>query len=130
MAASDLSRRSFLFYGAVAANSAALTTPAFAAPRVPVSHPRSPAGASGSLWIGGDWQVNRIGLGTTEFTGTTGVLSTDPATIRKLLRRALELGVNLLDTADNYGAGFDALGVDHPVGTCERFVYEALYPYP
>lgn len=119
------SRRSFLLQGAAAAGSVALTRSAVAATKVRVRHPHSPAGAAGTLWIGGDLQVNRIGLGTTEFTSTTGVLAADPAAIRTLLRRAVELGVNHIDTADNYGSGPGL-----PDGICERFIYEALYPYP
>ncbi len=78
---------------------------------------------AGRFWIGGDLQVNRIGLGTTEFTSTKGVVSADPASLRALLRRAVELGVNHSDCADVYGSGI----VD---GLCERFIYDALYPYP
>jgi len=119
------SRRSFLLHGAAAAGSVALTCSALAAGKVRVAHSRSAAGAAGTLWIGGDLQVNRVGMGTTEFTSTTGVLSADPATIRALLRRAVDLGVNHLDTADAYGSG-----IDRVEGVCERFIYDALYPYP
>ncbi len=119
-----LSRRSFLLHGAAAASSVALTRAAdAAAKKVRIRHPNSPAGASGTTWIGGDLQVNRIGLGTTEFTSSKGVVSADPAAIRALLRRAVDLGVNHLDCADVYGSGL----VD---GLCERFIYDALYPYP
>ncbi|MEJ0039668.1 MAG: aldo/keto reductase [Gammaproteobacteria bacterium] len=85
--------------------------------------PKSPAGASGTIWIGGDLQVNRIGLGTTEFTTGKGVVNGDPATIRALLRRAVALGVNHIDCADAYGSGLVE-------SLCERFIYDALYPYP
>jgi pyridoxine 4-dehydrogenase len=46
-----------------------------------------------------------------------------PANLRALLRRAVDLGVNHIDCADVYGSGL----VD---GLCERFIYDALYPYP
>jgi aryl-alcohol dehydrogenase-like predicted oxidoreductase len=118
-----LSRRSFLFHGAAAASSVALTRSPIAAEKVRVHHPHSAAGAAGTVWIGGDLQINRIGLGTTEFTCTRGVVSADPAGLRALLRRAVDLGVNHIDCADVYGSGL----VD---GLCERFIFDALYPYP
>jgi aryl-alcohol dehydrogenase-like predicted oxidoreductase len=118
-----VSRRSFLLHGAAAASSIALTPAALAANKVLVRYPNSPAGAAGRFWIGGDLQINRIGLGTTEFTSTKGVVAADPASLRALLRRAVELGVNHIDCADVYGSGI----VD---GLCERFIYDALYPYP
>src|SRR6185437_9974016 len=117
-----LSRRSFLLQAAVA-STAGLTCAAAAAPKVRIRHPHTPAGAAGTFWIGGDLQVNRIGLGTTEFTSTRGVVAADPTALRALLRRAVELGVNHIDCADVYGSGL----VD---GLCERFIYDALYPYP
>jgi pyridoxine 4-dehydrogenase len=109
--------------GAAAAGSIALARSAVAAGKVRVHHPNSPAGAAGQLWLGGDLQVNRIGMGTTEFTSTKGVVSADPAALRALLRRAVDLGINHIDCADVYGSGL----VD---GLCERFIYDALYPYP
>jgi pyridoxine 4-dehydrogenase len=119
----DMSRRAFLLRGTAAAGAASVALLSRAAEKIRIRHPHSPAGASGSIWIGGDLQVNRIGLGTTEFTGTNGVAAADPATIRALLRRAVELGINHIDCADVYGSGL----VD---GLCERFIYDALYPYP
>lgn len=117
-----LSRRALLLQAA-AASAAALSGGAAAATRVRIRHPHLPAGAAGTFWVGGDLQVNRIGLGTTEFTSTRGVVAADPASLRALLRRAVELGVNHIDCADVYGSGL----VD---GLCERFIYDALYPYP
>lgn len=119
----DMSRRSFLLRGTVAAGAAAASVQTLAAAKVRIRYPHSPAGAAGSVWIGGDLQVNRIGLGTTEFTNTNGTVAADPTTIRALLRRAVELGINHIDCADVYGSGL----VD---GLCERFIYDALYPYP
>jgi aryl-alcohol dehydrogenase-like predicted oxidoreductase len=119
-----VSRRSFLLQGALVVGSVALQRAAVAAEKkIRVLHPNSPAGAAGTFWIGGDLQVNRIGLGTTEFTSTKGVVSANPATLRAVLRRAVALGVNHIDCADVYGSGL----VD---GLCERFIYDALYPYP
>jgi pyridoxine 4-dehydrogenase len=117
-----LSRRCFLLQAAVA-SAAGMARTAVAAHKVRIRHPHSPAGAAGTFWIGGDLQVNRIGLGTTEFTSTRGVVAADPAVLRALLRRAVDLGVNHIDCADVYGSGL----VD---GLCERFIYDALYPYP
>jgi len=88
----------------------------------PVSavHRRAPAGASGTIWIGGELQVNRIGLGTAEFVGPNRWgMPSDPRAIRELLRRAVELGINLIDTADVYGPG-----------AAETLIYAALFPYP
>jgi pyridoxine 4-dehydrogenase len=119
----NVSRRSFLLGSAAAASAVALFGQTSAAEKVRVRNPHSPAAASGTVWIGGDLQINRIGLGTTEFTSTRGVVSGDPKVLRALLRRAVELGVNHIDCADVYGSGL----VD---GLCERFIYDALYPYP
>jgi aryl-alcohol dehydrogenase-like predicted oxidoreductase len=115
------SRRSFLIQSAVAATAAALTGSASAAAkRVPVRNPKLPAGASGTIWIGGDLQVNRIGLGTAEFTGPDRWGEPgDPAAVLTLLRRAIDLGVNFIDTADVYGPG-----------VAERLIHDALHPYP
>ena len=118
----SMSRREFLSAGA-AVGSAMLAGPTLAKPVNNRLHLHSPASASGTWLIGGDLRVNRLGLGTTEFTSTKGVVSADPAALRALLRRAVELGVNHIDCADVYGSGL----VD---GLCERFIYEALYPYP
>lgn len=80
----------------------------------------APAGASGTVRIGGDLEVNRIGLGTAEFTGPNRWGEpADPRRLQDLLRRAIELGINMIDTADVYGPG-----------VAERIIYQALYPYP
>jgi pyridoxine 4-dehydrogenase len=79
-----------------------------------------PAIASGTLTIGGDLTVSRLGFGAMRLTGP-GIWG-PPADKREaiaVLRRALELGVNLLDTADSYGPGVS-----------ESLIAEALYPYP
>jgi aryl-alcohol dehydrogenase-like predicted oxidoreductase len=75
---------------------------------------------SSTIAIGGDLRVQRPGLGTLELAGP-GALG-DPADregAKTVLRRALELGVNFIDTADTYGPEVS-----------ERIVAEALYPYP
>jgi aryl-alcohol dehydrogenase-like predicted oxidoreductase len=117
---SPLSRRSFVVQTAAAAAFAAIAgpVPAKSAP-IRVARPHAPAGASGTVWIG-DRQVNRMGLGTAEFTGPDRWGEpTDPRGLRELLRRAVDLGVNMIDTADVYGPR-----------VAERMIYEALYPYP
>jgi pyridoxine 4-dehydrogenase len=77
------------------------------------------AAASGSFEIGGELTVNRLGFGSMQLTGQ-GVWGQpeDPAEAVRVLRRAVELGVNLIDTADAYG----------PV-VAEQLIREALYPY-
>ncbi len=81
---------------------------------------QSSAAAGGSFAIGGELMVNRLGFGSMQLTGP-GVWGEpdDPAEAVRVLRRALELGVNLIDTADAYG----------PV-VAERLIREALHPYP
>src|SRR6266446_5732856 len=79
-----------------------------------------PATASGTFTIGGDLTVYRLGFGTMRLTGP-GIWGppADKQECIAVLRRALELGVNLLDTADSYGPD-----------VAESLVAEALYPYP
>jgi pyridoxine 4-dehydrogenase len=78
------------------------------------------AAAAGVFTIGGDLTVNRMGYGAMRITGQ-GVWGPPPdkAAALATLRRTLELGVNLIDTADSYGPG-----------TSEELIAEALYPYP
>ncbi|HEY6376031.1 MAG TPA: aldo/keto reductase, partial [Edaphobacter sp.] len=77
------------------------------------------AKASGTLAIGGDLKVNRLGYGAMRITGK-GIWGEpkDPETAKKVLRRAVELGVNFIDTADSYGPEVS-----------ERLIGEALTPY-
>jgi pyridoxine 4-dehydrogenase len=80
----------------------------------------TPAAAAGELTLGGDMTVRRMGFGAMRITGA-GVWG-DPANREgalSVVRRAVELGVNLIDTADAYGPG-----------TSERLIAEALHPYP
>jgi pyridoxine 4-dehydrogenase len=79
-----------------------------------------PAAAAGRLTLGGDLIVNRMGFGAMRITGT-GIWGEpkDPAEARRVLRRALDLGVDFIDTADAYGPEVS-----------ERLIAEALHPYP
>jgi len=88
------------------------------------AHPRStntrPAEASGTFLIGGDIPVRRLGFGAMQLTGD-GVWGEPPdhSEAIAVLRRAVELGINLIDTADSYG----------PI-VSECLIAEALHPYP
>jgi aryl-alcohol dehydrogenase-like predicted oxidoreductase len=76
--------------------------------------------AGGSFAIGGDLTVNRLGYGTMRLVGEGAWGEPDDATnARRVLKRAVELGVNLIDTADAYGPEI-----------AERLIGEALWPYP
>ena len=79
-----------------------------------------PATASGTLTIGGDLTVYRLGFGAMRLTGP-GIWGppADKQEAIAVLHRALELGVNLIDTADSYGPEVS-----------ESLIAEALYPYP
>jgi pyridoxine 4-dehydrogenase len=78
------------------------------------------AAESGIFKIGGDLRVNRLGFGAMRITGP-GIWGEpkDPGAMRALLRKAVDLGVNLIDTADSYGPEVS-----------ERLIAEALHPYP
>jgi pyridoxine 4-dehydrogenase len=78
------------------------------------------AAKAGTFTIGGDLTVNRIGYGAMRITGP-GIWGppTDKAAALATLRRAVELGVNLIDTADSYGPNIS-----------EELIAEALFPYP
>jgi len=70
--------------------------------------------------MGGDLSVNRLGFGAMRLTGQ-GIWGWPPdrENAKKVLRRAVDLGVNLIDTADAYGPETD-----------ELLIAEALHPYP
>jgi pyridoxine 4-dehydrogenase len=70
--------------------------------------------------LGGDLTVNRLGYGAMRLTGN-GIWGEpkDRNEARKVLQRAVELGVNFIDTADSYGPEVS-----------ENIIAEALYPYP
>ena len=78
------------------------------------------ASAAGTIGIGGDLTVNRMGFGAMRITGD-GIWGepADQERARAALRRAVELGVNFIDTADSYGPDVS-----------ERLIAETLYPYP
>lgn len=80
----------------------------------------SPAAAAGSIILGGELTVNRMGFGAMRLTGR-GIWGqpADRAEAVRVVRRALELGVNFIDTADSYGPH-----------VAEEIIAEALYPYP
>jgi len=95
-----------------------MTAPATQSHKPAKSDPR-PAAQSGTFVIGGDLSVNRLGFGTMRLTGK-GVWGppADHAEAIAVLRRAVELGINLIDTADSYGPD-----------VAERLIAEALHPY-
>jgi aryl-alcohol dehydrogenase-like predicted oxidoreductase len=74
----------------------------------------------GTITLGGDLDVHRLGFGAMRITGS-GVWGPPPDRDRALavLRRAVELGVDLIDTADSYGPAVS-----------EELIAEALHPYP
>jgi pyridoxine 4-dehydrogenase len=80
----------------------------------------APATASGTYAIGGDTPVHRLGFGAMRIVGD-GVWGDPPdrEAAKAVLRRAVELGIDLVDTADSYGPG-----------TSEELIAEALHPYP
>ncbi len=77
------------------------------------------AAAAGTVQLG-DLVVNRMGFGAMRLTGS-GIWGEpdDPAEAKRVLHRALDLGVNFIDTADSYGPDVS-----------ERLIAEALHPYP
>ena len=79
-----------------------------------------PAAASGTVSLGGELTVHRLGFGAMRITGD-GIWGPpkDPASAVAVLRRAVELGVNFIDTADSYGPNVS-----------EELIAKALSPYP
>src|SRR5271154_4326572 len=75
---------------------------------------------TGTFALGGDLTINRLGYGAMRITGP-GIWGEpkDRNEARKVLQRAVELGVNFIDTADSYGPEVS-----------ENLIAEALYPYP
>src|SRR5450432_1594943 len=82
--------------------------------------PKHPAAAAGNFLLGGDLNIARLGFGAMRITGE-GIWGEpkDTAKAKAVLRRAVELGVTLIDTADSYGPEVS-----------ERLIAEALHPYP
>jgi pyridoxine 4-dehydrogenase len=81
---------------------------------------KSSAADSGVFKIGGDLPVHRLGFGAMRLAGP-GVWGEpkDAAAMHRVLRKAVDLGVDLIDTADSYGPEVS-----------ERLIAEALHPYP
>jgi pyridoxine 4-dehydrogenase len=79
-----------------------------------------PAAQAGTVTLGGDLTINRMGYGAMRITGK-GIWGppADREGALATLRRAVELGVNFIDTADSYGPDVS-----------EELIAEALYPYP
>jgi aryl-alcohol dehydrogenase-like predicted oxidoreductase len=75
---------------------------------------------SGTFKLGGDLTINRLGYGSMQLTGP-GIWGDpkDPDEAIRVLRRAVELGVTLIDTADSYGPF-----------VAEQLIKKALHPYP
>src|SRR5438552_14720753 len=78
------------------------------------------ASAAGTITVGGDLKVNRLGFGAMRLTGP-GIWGEpeDRDEAIRTLRRAVELDINFVDTADSYGPAVS-----------ERLIAEALRPYP
>jgi pyridoxine 4-dehydrogenase len=78
------------------------------------------AAAAGTLTIGGDLTVNRLGFGAMRITGK-GIWGPPPdrEVAKEVLRHAVAAGINFIDTADSYGPNVS-----------EELIAEALYPYP
>ena len=86
---------------------------------IKVTAQKSVAQASGTFTLGGDLTVNRLGFGAMRLTGK-GVWGppADREECVRVLRRAVELGVNFIDTADSYGPYIS-----------EKLIRKALHPY-
>lgn len=78
------------------------------------------AKASGTLVLGGDLTITRLGFGAMRLTGK-GIIGPpkNPEEAKAVLRRAIELGINFIDTAWSYGPEIS-----------ENLIAEVLYPYP
>src|SRR3989449_3549224 len=111
----DVTRRTFL--AALSASAAGVLTGGL--PRLMAAIPEA-SNSVQTFLLGGDLLVNRLGFGAMRLTGE-GIWGWPPdrENAKKVLRRAVELGVNFIDTADAYGPE-----------TNELLIAEALYPYP
>jgi pyridoxine 4-dehydrogenase len=81
----------------------------------------NPLAIANTFQLGGDQRVNRLGYGAMRLTGQPSNFGRYPdwETGQQLLRRAVSLGVNFIDTAEAYGPGYN-----------EELIASALYPYP
>src|SRR5213596_125966 len=109
----DVTRRTFL--AALSASAAGVLTGGLH--RILAAVPEA---RDSTFQLGGDLLVNRLGFGAMRLTGE-GIWGWPPdrENAKKVLRRAVDLGVNLIDTADAYGPETD-----------ELLIAEALHPYP
>ncbi len=109
-------RRTFL--GAISASAAGVLTGGL--PELVAAVSTSTSKSEETFLLGGDLLVNRLGFGAMRLTGE-GIWGWPPdrENAKKVLRRAVELGVNFIDTGDAYGPE-----------TNELLIAEALYPYP
>ena len=87
---------------------------------MPISASSQPGAQAGTITLGGDLTVNRMGYGAMRITGN-GIWGPpdDVDAALATLRRATELGVNFIDTADSYGPDVS-----------EELIAKALWPYP
>lgn len=85
-----------------------------------MSNPTLSAASAGTVTLSGDMRVNRLGFGAMRITGQ-GIWGppSDRATALAVLRKAVELDIDLIDTADSYGPDVS-----------EQLICEALHPYP
>ena len=110
----NLTRRQALLAGAAGVTTLLVSSPLARAAAA------APAAAAGTVSVSGELTVNRMGFGAMRITGPDiWGEPKDPAQARAVLHRALDLGVNFIDTADAYGPEVS-----------ERLIAQALYPYP
>src|SRR3989449_806433 len=112
----DVTRRTFL--AALSASAAGVLTGGLS--KLVAAASASTSKSQETFLLGGDLLVNRLGFGAMRLTGE-GIWGWPPdrENAKKVLRRAVELGANFIDTADAYGPE-----------TNELLIAEALYPYP
>ncbi|MBW4550789.1 MAG: aldo/keto reductase [Aphanocapsa sp. GSE-SYN-MK-11-07L] len=86
-----------------------------------MAHEFKDSAIANTFQLGSDLSVNRLGYGAMRLTGQPGNFGhyADREAGKQLLRRAIELGVNFIDTAESYGPGDN-----------EELIASALYPYP
>ena len=116
----DRPRRAFVHGASTMVAAAMMGVPLKASSRPAKEAADNPAGAGGSIRLGGDLEVRRMGFGAMRITGQ-GIWGQpeDPGTAKAVLRKAYDLGVNFIDTADAYGPYVS-----------EELIAEALHPYP
>ncbi len=116
----ELSRRDLLAQTGAVLSGIAFASAAGLASASARGAANAPASAAGTLRLGGDLVVNRLGFGAMRICGD-GIWGdpADPVEARAVLRRAVELGVNFIDTADAYGPYVS-----------ENLIAEVLAPYP